>query len=159
MTVTDLEELELAYSPPFGSAKDPINIAGFVAENIMLNQDPMINSEALASMLAQTANNPLVIIDVRTPEEFSAGHIPGAINIPVDELRDWLASQESARLLEQEKQGQIDLVVYCKAGLRGYVATQQILQHGANRVRNLNGGYISWNLSQGRGDLAQVLLA
>jgi len=161
MTVTDLEELELAYSPPFGSAKDPINIAAFVAEDIMLNQDPMISSEALAPMLAQTASHPLAIIDVRTPKEFSAptGHIPGAINIPVDELRGWLDSQEAVHLLEQEKQGQIDLVVYCKAGLRGYVATRQIQQHGATRVRNLNGGYISWNLSQGRGDLAQALLA
>lgn len=154
MTVRDLEEVDLAYAPPFGSAKDPINVAALVAEDMIQGQDPMISSDELAALLA-TKDQSLVVLDVRMPEEYTAaatGHIDGATNVPIDDLRQWLSTADAARFRDKE------VVVYCRAGLRGYVAARMLLQHDFTRVRNLNGGYISWLLSQGRGDLAHSLL-
>lgn len=84
MTVFDLEETELAYAPQYGSAKDPINMAGFVAAGLLRGDHPQLNVEAV---LGTTADERPLLLDVRTPQEFLAGHLPGAINIPVDELR------------------------------------------------------------------------
>ncbi len=87
MTVYDLEEIELAYSPQFGAAKDPINMAGFVAAGMLAGDHPQIDVEAALAL--QTSGN-VFMLDVRTPEEFTAGNIPGAVNIPIDELRSRL---------------------------------------------------------------------
>jgi rhodanese-related sulfurtransferase len=123
MTVYDLEELELAYAPPFGSAKDPINMAGFVAANVLKGDVENVQADALEQQGGE-------LIDVRKPDEHSEGHIPGSLNIPVDELRDRLAE------LPAEK----PLVVYCQVGLRGYVAARILMQRGYS-VRNLSGGF------------------
>ena len=87
MTVYDLEEMELAYSPQYGSAKDPINMAGFVAGGLLRGDHPQVDVEAV--LAAPPGERPF-LVDVRTPEEFAGGHIPGAMNIPVDDLRSRL---------------------------------------------------------------------
>jgi NADPH-dependent 2,4-dienoyl-CoA reductase/sulfur reductase-like enzyme/rhodanese-related sulfurtransferase len=123
MTVYDLEELELAYAPPFGSAKDPINMAGFVAANLLKGDVEIIHADGLEQTQGE-------LIDVRKPDEHSEGAIPGSRNVPVDDVRDRLGE------LPVEK----PLVVYCQIGLRGYVAARILMQHGYS-VRNLSGGF------------------
>jgi NADPH-dependent 2,4-dienoyl-CoA reductase/sulfur reductase-like enzyme/rhodanese-related sulfurtransferase len=132
MTVYDLEEMELAYAPQFGSAKDPVNMAGFVAANWLRGEHPQIDYRSLASI--PSGEQPF-LLDVRTAEEFAAGHIPGATNIPIDDLRSRLAEVPQSR----------EIVAYCQVGQRGYLATRILLQHGY-RVRNLSGGYKTYRL-------------
>lgn len=131
MTVFDLEEVELAYAPQFGSAKDPVNMAGFVAAGMLRGDHPQLDVPALAA-LEELARS---LIDVRTPKEFAAGHIPGATNIPVDELRDRLGEISRDR----------EVIAYCQVGMRGYLATRVLKQAGYN-VRNLSGGYKSYRM-------------
>ena len=125
--VSDLAELELCYAPPYSSAKDPINYAGFIAENEMSGRGPVWTWD----MLAGRDKDKTVLVDLRTSEEVEAGAIPGSINIPVDELRD--------RLDEIPKDK--ELWVYCQVGLRGYIGQRILLQSGFNHVLNLSGGY------------------
>jgi NADPH-dependent 2,4-dienoyl-CoA reductase/sulfur reductase-like enzyme/rhodanese-related sulfurtransferase len=133
MTVYHLEEMELAYAPQFGSAKDPINMAGFVASGMLRGEHPQVSiEEVLAS-----DGEPLIRLDVRAPEEFMFGHIPGAINIPIDELR--------SRLEELPKEKTI--AAYCQVGQRGYLATRILRQHGFSAV-NVSGGYTSYLLAR-----------
>jgi rhodanese-related sulfurtransferase len=134
MTVFDLEEMELAYAPQFGSAKDPINMAGFVAGGLLRGDHPQIDVD---DALDATASSNVCLLDVRTPQEFSAGHIPGALNIPVDDLR--------SRLGELPKDQPI--VAYCQVGQRGYIATR-ILGHAGYDARNVGGGYKTYQLWQ-----------
>ncbi len=134
MTVFDLEEVELAYAPQYGSAKDPINMAGFVAAGLVRGDHPQIDLEAV--LTAPPERRPL-LLDVRTPQEFSQGHIPGALNIPVDDLR--------GRLGELPRQRQ--LAVYCQVGQRGYLATR-ILQQAGFPAANIGGGYKTYKLWQ-----------
>ena len=84
MTIYDLEEMELSYSPQFGASKDPINMAGFVAAGLLRGDHPQLDFDAV---LSASPDEPPMLLDVRTPEEFARGTIPGAINIPIDELR------------------------------------------------------------------------
>lgn len=128
MTVFDLEEMELAYAPQFGAAKDPVNMAGFVAAGLVRDDHPQIDVEYALQQKPY-------LVDVRTAEEFAAGHCPGAINIPVDELR--------ARLDELPRDSQI--AVYCQVGQRGYIATRILRQKGFNAV-NIGGGYRTYLL-------------
>ncbi len=128
-TIRDLTEWEQAYAPPYSSAKDPLHIAAFVAENILKKRMKNINWETL-----QKERQTVTLIDVRTPEEFVLGHIEGAINIPVDSLRN--------RINEVPKTHPI--VVYCAIGLRGYLAARTLMQRGFEDVRNLSGGYKTW---------------
>jgi rhodanese-related sulfurtransferase len=132
MTVYDLEEMELAYAPQFGSAKDPINMAGFVAGGMLRGEHPQVSiDEVLAS-----SGEPPLLLDVRTPEEFALGRVPGAINIPVDELRSRLNE------LPNEK----PIAAYCQVGQRGYLATRILRQHGFSAA-NVSGGYKSFLLA------------
>ncbi|MFZ3100643.1 MAG: FAD-dependent oxidoreductase [Desulfitobacteriaceae bacterium] len=126
-TVFDLTELELAYAPPFSSAKDPVNIAGYVAANIVRGDVEVIHWDQIGELDPRKT----VVIDVRSPSEHKAGHIPNTTNIPVDEIR--------ARLAEfpQDK----EIVVYCQVGLRGYLACRILQGHGFHKVRNLSGGW------------------
>ncbi|MCX7903205.1 MAG: FAD-dependent oxidoreductase [Caloramator sp.] len=126
LTVYDLEELELAYAPPYSSAKDPVNMAGFTAANILKGDMKIIHWEEIDKL----DRNEYFIVDVRTDLEYETGHIEGAVNIPVDELR--------GRLNEIPRNKKI--VVYCKVGLRGYIAYRILLQNGYD-VYNLSGGY------------------
>ncbi len=127
-TVADLTELELAYAPPYASAKDPVNMAGFVALNVLEGRSHAAGWEEIEEMDKED----YVLVDVRTEMEYHNGHIPGAINIPVDSLRDRLSE------LDQNK----TIVEYCMVGLRGYIADCILSQNGF-KVRNVTGGYKS----------------
>lgn len=131
-TIYDLTELELAYAPPYSSAKDPINMAGFVAENVLKgNMDVIVNED-----LVNYDREKQVLVDVRTEIEFNNGSIEGALNIPVDNLRD--------RLNELDKEKEI--LIYCQVGLRGYIATRILMDKGY-KVKNLTGGYKSYKMA------------
>lgn len=127
MTVYDLEELELSYAPPYSSAKDPVNMAGFVASNVLKGDVNVINWDEIGTLDKSKA----FILDVRTKMEYELGNIEGSVNIPVDELRD--------RLDEVPKDKGI--IVYCQVGLRGYIAYRILVQNGFKSIKNLNGGY------------------
>jgi NADPH-dependent 2,4-dienoyl-CoA reductase/sulfur reductase-like enzyme/rhodanese-related sulfurtransferase len=128
-TIEDLMEFEHAYAPPYSSAKDPVNMAGFVADNIMQKRLSVFYWN-------ETTNIPptALLIDVRRPDEFEKGNIQHAINIPVDELRNRL----------NEIPTNTSIYIYCEAGLRGYLAHRILKQHGFNEVFNLSGGYYLW---------------
>jgi NADPH-dependent 2,4-dienoyl-CoA reductase/sulfur reductase-like enzyme/rhodanese-related sulfurtransferase len=127
LIASDLADLELAYAPQFGSAKDPVNMLGFIAENLRDGLTETIQWHEVAAQVAAGVQ----LIDVRTPAEYARGTVEGAINIPVDELR--------ARIDEVDS----DVIVHCQVGLRGYLAARTLAQHG-RRVRNLDGGYRTW---------------
>ena len=131
-TVFDLTELELAYAPPFSSAKDPVNIAGYTASNI-LNGDVAVLTW---DQLAVAAPADYFLLDIREPVEVQLGTIPGAVNIPVNQLRERLAE------LPQGK----EIVVYCQVGFRAYLAARILLQHGFTAVKNLSGGYKTYQI-------------
>lgn len=133
MTVFDLEKLELAYAPPYSSAKDPVNIAGFTASNILKKDAVIFHWDEVASIDPETG----ILVDVRTAEEFKLGTIPGAVNIPLDELRD--------RLNELPKDK--TMYIFCQVGLRGYLAARILMQKGYKDVRNLSGGYKTYNVA------------
>ncbi|MFO0850687.1 MAG: FAD-dependent oxidoreductase [Gemmataceae bacterium] len=135
MTVFDLEEMELCYAPQFGSAKDPVNMAGFVAGGLLRGDHPQIDWDTVVA-----ASQKPLLLDVRTPAEYSSGHIDGAVNIPVDELR--------GRLVELPKGSPI--VAYCQVGQRGYLATRVLMQAGYD-VTNLGGGYRTYLLHHPNG--------
>lgn len=127
MTVFDLEEMELAYSPQYGSAKDPINMLGFVAGGMLRGEHPQVDVEAV---LAAPADQRPFVLDVRTSQEFSAGNIPGAMNISVDDLRSRLDELPHDR----------EIAVCCQVGQRGYLATRILRQNGFS-ASNIGGGY------------------
>jgi len=130
MTVYDLEELDLAYAPPFSSAKDPVNHLAAVAANRLRGDHPTLRWDEMEKVAKEGS----LLLDVRTKDEFECGTIPGAVNIPVDELR--------ARLAELPKDQPI--AVFCQVGLRGYLATRILSQHGF-KAANLLGGYKLWS--------------
>jgi NADPH-dependent 2,4-dienoyl-CoA reductase/sulfur reductase-like enzyme/peroxiredoxin family protein/rhodanese-related sulfurtransferase/TusA-related sulfurtransferase len=125
MTVWDLQELELAYAPPFGSAKDPVNMAGFVASNVLLGDLVLWYAQDYPSAIDGAR-----IIDVRTPEEFSVWHIPGAENVPLATLREASATWDAA----------VPIRLYCTVGFRSYLAYRLLVQRGFADVATLSGG-------------------
>ncbi len=128
LTASALADLELAYAPQFGSAKDPINMLGYVARNLRDSLTTSIQWHELADELDRGA----VLVDVRTPTEYAAGAIDGSINIPLDELRDRAHELGSARV-----------VVHCQVGQRGHTAAN-LLTHLSFNAVNLDGGYRTW---------------
>jgi len=135
MNVQDLEQLDLAYAPQFNSAKGPVIMAGFVAANTIRGEVKTITGEELQKKLA--TNTSLQLLDVRTKDEHKEAHLPQSHLIPVDELRDHL----------QELDPSQETVVYCRVGLRGYLAARILLQHGFTNVCNLTGGLLSYSSS------------
>ena len=130
MTVYDLEELELAYAPPFSSAKDPVNVAGFVAANILKGDMDHIQWGELPG-LDKEAN---ILIDLRNKKELeTSGVIDGAWHVPLDELRSRLSE------LDKEKH----YIPFCAAGIRSYLGHRILVQNGL-QSRNLSGGYITY---------------
>ena len=127
--VHDLEETELCYAPPYSSAKDPVNMAAFTAENILLGNVDNITVGELKNLSEGT-----VILDVRTPAERQMGAIEGSVNIPVDNMR------ESIESLDRNK----SYVVHCAVGLRSYIAARIMKQSGFKNVKNLAGGYTTY---------------
>ena len=134
LTVYDLPEIEITYAPPYNSAKDPVNIAGYTAENILKGDLEMINYDKFWQFVEK---NNAVILDVRTSKEFAGGYIEGAININVDDLRENLQNLDKERVY----------AIYCQVGLRGYLANR-ILKNNGFKVVNLNGGYNLWSKIQ-----------
>ncbi len=130
-TVADLEDLELAYAPPYSSAKDPVNMLGYTANNIIKGETKVFHYHDVANLDL----NRSLLLDVRTPEEFYLGSITEAINIPLDELR--LRLDE----LPQDKA----IYIICQVGLRGYIASRILSQSGFKDVYNLSGGYKLYN--------------
>ena len=127
-TVNDLAELALAYAPPFSSAKDPVNMAGFVAQNVLNGKSHLATWADVVKMNRED----YILLDVRTPAEYQNGHVTGAFNIPVDVLRERLSSLDKSKTI----------VAYCQIGLRGYIADRILSQYGF-RVLNVTGGYKS----------------
>jgi NADPH-dependent 2,4-dienoyl-CoA reductase/sulfur reductase-like enzyme/rhodanese-related sulfurtransferase len=132
-TVHDLAEVELCYAPQFGAAKDPVNLAGMLAENVLNGDMPVAD-------WSQLGRGDALLLDVREVEEFGGGHVPGAVNMPLSQLR--------SRYLELPKDREIWLC--CAVGQRGYYATRFLAQRGY-RCRNLSGGYTTYQALKGAG--------
>ncbi|CAN2221520.1 HcaD Uncharacterized NAD(FAD)-dependent dehydrogenases [Candidatus Nanopelagicaceae bacterium] len=131
ITAPELADLELAYAPPFGSAKDPINMLGYVAENMMSG----LLETAQWSQIDEFEDRGFQLVDVRTSSEYAAGSIPGAMSMPVDEIRNRVAELTNK-----------DVLVNCQVGQRGHTATMLLKELGFNAV-NLDGGYLTWSNS------------
>lgn len=127
MSAADLKELDLAYAPPYSSAKDPVNMAGFMIENISKGYLKQFFWDELDTL---PMDGSAVLLDTRTKEEFGSGHIDGFVNIPVDELRERLGELETGK----------PVYVICQSGLRSYIACRILMQHGFD-CRNFSGGY------------------
>lgn len=132
-TVYDLIKTEQCYAPPFSSAKDPIAIAGYAASNIISGAMPVIDWRKLRD----TDRSQVLLLDVRTPAEFELGTIEGAVNIPLDDLRE--------RICEIPRNKKI--VIFCAVGLRGYLAQRILMGRGYADVWNLSGGYQIYSLA------------
>ena len=128
ITAPELADLELAYAPPFGSAKDPVNMLGYIAENVISGLVKTVQWNEIGDFTSQGYE----LIDVRSAGEFSRGHIPGAINISIDEIRERSSEITSKNLL-----------VHCQVGQRGHSAALLLKELGFNAV-NLDGGYLTW---------------
>jgi rhodanese-related sulfurtransferase len=131
ITAPELADLELAYAPPYGSAKDPINMLGYVAENVLSGLVHTVQWSELGNYQANGAQ----VIDVRTAKEFAEGYVPGAYHIPLEELRERLDEISTG-----------DVVVMCQVGQRGHTATLLLNELGVC-AKNLDGGYETWRHS------------
>ena len=130
-TVFDLQEVELCYAPQFGGAKDPVNLAGMIASNVLRGDHPVAHWKDLDP-------GEVHLVDVREASEFDEDHVPGATNIPLGELRGRLEELPSDR----------EIWLYCAVGQRAYYATRALIQRG-HRVRNLSGGLQTYHASRG----------
>ncbi|MGA7157469.1 MAG: FAD-dependent oxidoreductase [Acidobacteriaceae bacterium] len=129
LTMKDLAEVELAYAPPFGSAKDPVNIAGMVAQDVLDNEVQLAQWSEVAGLDPDAT----LLLDVRRADERANGFIPGSVHIPLNELRYRISELPRNR----------EIVLSCQSGQRSYFASRILMQHGF-RVRNLTGGYKTW---------------
>ena len=130
-TVYDLEESELCYAPPYSSAKDPVNMAGFSAANILSG---IVDTITVAEM--KELEKDTVVLDVRTEAEATIGEIEGSVFIPMDKLREKIDTLDKTK----------PYVVFCMVGIRAYMACRVLMQNGFNNVRNLVGGYTTYNI-------------
>ena len=129
-TVFDLEEAELCYAPQFGSAKDPVNIAGMIAANVLRGDAPIVHWDELDK-------EPVFMLDVRDPSEYRQDHIKGAVNIPLNELRDRMGEVPKDR----------EVWTYCFVGQRSYYASRALSQYGYN-IKNLSGGFKTFSMKK-----------
>jgi len=136
-TIYDLKNFEQAYAPPYSSAKDPVNMAGFTAENILTGKVKPIYWHEI-----EKEKDKSFILDVRTAEEFKMGTINGSVNIPVDELR------ERIKEIPNDK----EIIVFCRVGLRGYIASRILMENGFKNVKNLVGGYLTYSSATSKQD-------
>jgi NADPH-dependent 2,4-dienoyl-CoA reductase/sulfur reductase-like enzyme/rhodanese-related sulfurtransferase len=131
ITAPELADLELAYAPPFGSAKDPVNMLGYISENVLDGLTPTVQWSQVEERVSQGYS----IVDVRTTDEVDRGTLPGAINIPIDEIRERRSELPLGKIL-----------VTCQVGQRGHAATRLLRELGYEAV-NLDGGYMTWSNS------------
>ena len=131
LTAPELADLELAYAPPYGSAKDPVNMLGYVAENVLSGLAATLQWSEVDDYRRRGAQ----FVDVRTAEEFARGSLPGAFNIPIDQLRERFSELDD-----------VETVVNCEVGQRGHAATLFLRELGFRAV-NLDGGYRTWHAS------------
>ena len=143
LTVDDLMNIELAYAPQFGSAKDAVNMLGYVANNVWHKRTPSVQWHELEARVAAGAT----VLDVRTESENAEQAIPGSVNIPLDELR--------ARL-DEVPSGEV--IVHCRVGQRAHTATQILRQNGKD-AHNLDGGYLTWLAGMDSRNRAHTALA
>ena len=136
ITAPELADLELAYAPPFGSAKDPVNMLGYMAENVLSGLTPT----AQWSEVKEKIDSGYFVLDVRTADEVDRGTLPGAINIPIDEIRERLSEIPFGKIL-----------VTCQVGQRGHSATRLLREMGYDAI-NLDGGYMTWSNSPANQD-------
>src|ERR1019366_8450468 len=129
LTAARLADLELAYAPPFSSAKDPVNLLGYMAENVLSGACDVVRPDEVEDLVVQGWR----LIDVRESDEHARGAIPGSANVPLDELRDRL-----------EEIGRGPVLIYCEVGQRGHTATTLLGELGIT-ARNLDGGYKTWS--------------
>ena len=131
MTVFDLQDLQLAYAPPFSSAKDPVNMIGYVAGNMLKGDVEVVHWHEVEDRLSKGA----LLLDVRTKREVEEGMVPGALNIPVDNLRERVGELPKDR----------EILVYCQVGLRSYIA-YRILRHHGFTAKSISGGYRTYHM-------------
>ena len=137
LKITDLSQLDLAYAPPFSPAKDPVVVTSFVAENMLKNNGDQISAEELEIIINGENTSDFLLIDTRTVEEFMEGTVPNAINIPTDEIRNYID------FIKNENK---PIILICRRGVRAYIA-QLILKHNnITNVLNLAGGMKVWTL-------------
>jgi len=125
LTAPELAWLELCYAPPFNSAKDPVNILGMIADNVLTGKADLVHADDLPK--------DAFLLDVRQPEEHARGALPDSLNIPLPQLRDRINELDKSRFI----------IIYCQSGLRGYLA-ERILKQSGYKAANLSGGYITW---------------
>lgn len=135
LKITDLSQLDLAYAPPFSPAKDPVVVTSFVAENMLENNGEQISVEDLSDFLDTTSPSNYLLIDARTVEEFEEGTIPTAINIPTDEIRNYID------FIKNENK---PIILFCRSGVRAYVAELILKQNNIKNVVNVAGGIKVW---------------
>jgi rhodanese-related sulfurtransferase len=131
LKVEDLVDLELCYAPPFGSAKDPVNLAGMIGDNIRNERVAVVQWGEIEDLVK---GKEIQLVDVRDPGEVARGAIAGALNIPLNELRSRLSELPRSK----------ELIVYCQSGQRSYNACRILMQHGF-QCRNLSGAYKTWS--------------
>lgn len=138
-TAYDLTDFDHAYAPPFSAPKDPVTVAGLVAENILTDKVQMLQWHELKEMLAHRQPDDFLLVDVRSLLENRAGTIEGAENYPLDELREYAEDMDPDQ----------KVVIFCAIGLRGYIACRILMQMGFKEVYNLAGGYKTWKSCTG----------
>ena len=135
LTISDLPDLELSYAPPYSSAKDPVNIVGYVADNVYRGVYDVVHWNQIDNIMKSGG----LLIDVSSKKEFARGHIDGSINIPVDEIRN--------RLNEITVEKDYPIYVNCQSGVRSYIAIRILQGNGYTNVSNVSGGYITYSLA------------
>jgi NADPH-dependent 2,4-dienoyl-CoA reductase/sulfur reductase-like enzyme/rhodanese-related sulfurtransferase len=137
MTLHDLAQVDLAYAPPYSSANDPVNVAAFVGENDVTGFSPLVTAAGLQAALAGAS--PPVVLDVRTDAEWAAGHLRGAVHVPVDDLRSrWEILPRGRRI-----------AIHCKSGFRGHLALRILAERGFGDVVNVTGGWLAMQAQGG----------
>jgi rhodanese-related sulfurtransferase len=131
MDLEGFAELDLSYQPAYGSARDALNILGMIGENIKKGEIGFID---IPEIKENGLPRDSILLDVRSPKEFSDGHIQGAVHIPIDDLRQNLDK------LKKDKQ----VIIYCRSGYRAYLGLRILLNNGFKDVKLLNGSYLSW---------------
>lgn len=132
LTIEDLASTELAYQPAYGSARDSINILGMIAENLQKEEVSFIDIPVMQEKINNSDN--MVVLDVRSAKEYDAGHIEGAVNIAVDDIREKIGSLDPGK----------ETILYCRSGYRAYLVLRTLKNHGFSDVKLLNGSYLSW---------------